>query len=258
MIGAVIQARMGSSRLPGKVLLKLDDKSVLDYVIDQVKYCNLVNKIIIATTDLNEDDVIVQNSEHNAVECFRGHATDVLDRYYQCAKKYALSAIVRITSDCPLIDPQVVDNAIRMFNEDPCDYISNNKPRTFPYGLDVEVFSFSILENAWRNARLPSEREHVTSFIYKNPEKFRIRNVKCHDDYSMLRLTIDRINDFKLIELVVSKIKNRPILLNDILDLHRKEPSLFEMNRDYVTDEGYLKSLKMDEEFLNKNNEFQT
>lgn len=254
MIGVVIQARMGSSRLLGKVLLKLADRSVLDYVIDQVKHCNLVNKIIIATTDLSEDDIIVRNSEQNAVEYFRGHATDVLDRYYQCAKKYTLSTIVRITSDCPLIDPQVVDNAIRAYNEDPCDYLSNNKPRTFPYGLDVEVFSFNALEYAWKNARLPSEREHVTSFIYKHPDKFRIRNMKLDGDYSMLRLTIDRINDYRLIGLVVSKIKKRPILLDDILDLYRKEPSLFEMNRDYVTDEGYLKSLKEDEGFLNKNN----
>lgn len=251
MIGAIIQTRMGSSRLPGKVLLKLDDKSVLDYVIEQVKHCNLVNKIIIATTDLSEDDIIVQNSKHNSVECFRGHPTDVLDRYYQCAKEYTLSTIVRITSDCPFIDPQVVDNAIKTFTESPCDYLSNNKPRTFPYGLDVEVFSFDALENAWRNAHLPSEREHVTSFIYKNSDKFRICNIKFHDDYSMLRLTIDRVNDFKLMQIVVSKIKNRPILLNDITEMYHKNSSLFKMNQDYVTDEGYLKSLKEDEEFLN-------
>lgn len=252
MIGAVIQTRIGSSRLPGKVLLKLDDKSVLDYVIEQVKHCSLLDKIIIATTDLSEDDVIVQNSKNNSVECFKGHPTDVLDRYYQCAKKYALLTIVRITSDCPLIDPQVVDDAIRTFDKNSCDYLANNKPRTFPYGLDVEVFSFSALENAWKNARLPSEREHVTSYIYKNSNKFRICNMKSDSDYSVLRLTIDRDNDFKLIQTVVSKIKNRPILLNDITNLYHKDPSLFKINQDYVTDEGYLKSLKEDKEFLNK------
>ena len=252
MIGAVIQTRMGSSRLPGKVLLKLDEGSVLDYVINQVKYCKLVNKIIIATTNLLEDNVIIQNAKDNGVQYFRGHPTDVLDRYYQCAKEHDLSTIIRITSDCPLIDPEIVDLMIRTFNENTYDYISNNKPKTFPYGLDVEVFSFNALENAWKNAQLPSEREHVTSFIYKNLDKFHIHNIEFRDDFSKLRLTIDRINDFKLIQIIVGKIKSRPILIKDILEIYKKEPKLFEINQNYVTDEGYLKSLKEDEEVLRK------
>ena len=252
MIGAVIQTRMGSSRLPGKVLLKLDEGSVLDYVINQVKYCKLVNKIIIATTNLLEDNVIIQNAKDNGVQYFRGHPTDVLDRYYQCAKEHDLSAIIRITSDCPLIDPEIVDLMIRTFNENTYDYISNNKPRTFPYGLDVEVFSFNALENAWKNAQLPSEREHVTSFIYKNLDKFYIHNIEFCDDFSKLRLTIDRINDFKLIQIIVGKIKSRPILIKDILEIYKKEPKLFEINQNYVIDEGYLKSLKKDEDVLRK------
>jgi len=252
MIGIVIQTRMGSSRLPGKVLLKLDEKSVLDYVINQVKHCKLVNKVIIATTSLSDDDIIVQSAKDNDVQYFRGHPTDVLDRYYQCAKEYGLSIIVRITSDCPLIDPEIVDQAIRTFIENKYDYLSNNKPRTFPYGLDVEVFSFAALESAWKNAYLPSEREHVTSHIYKNQDKFQIHNIEFHDDFSKLRLTIDRENDFKLIQAVVGKIKNRPILINDILDTYEKDPKLFELNQDYETDEGYLKSLREDEEFLRK------
>lgn len=252
MIGAVIQTRMGSSRLPGKVLLKLDRESVLDYVINQVKCCKLVNKIIIATTNLSEDDIIIHNTTDNGIQYFRGHPTDVLDRYYQCAKEHGLSTIVRITSDCPLIDPEIVDLMVMTFNENTYDYISNNKPRTFPYGLDVEVFSFNALENAWNNAQLPSEREHVTSFIYKNPDKFRIHNIEFRNDFSKLRLTIDRINDFKLIQTIVEKIKNRPILIKDILEIYEKDPTLFEINQNYVTDEGYLKSLKEDEEILRK------
>ena len=175
MIGCIIQARMGSSRLPGKVLMKSGNGMPLLYhVINQLRYCSKVKNLVIATTTNQEDDSIEKFANDNSVNIFRGKEKDVLDRYFQCAKKYSFSTIVRITSDCPLIDPQIVDKVIERFFSGNYDYATNTLIRTFPIGTDVEVFSFSVLETAWKNAQLPSEREHVTPYIYNHPEIFNI------------------------------------------------------------------------------------
>ena len=153
MIGCIIQARMGSSRLPGKVLMKSDDaRPLLYYVINQLRYCTKVKNLVIATTTNQEDDEIEKFANNNSINIFRGKEKDVLDRYFQCAKKHSFSTIVRITADCPLIDPQIVDNVIEKFFSGSYDYATNTLIRTFPIGTDVEVFSFSALERTWKHA----------------------------------------------------------------------------------------------------------
>ena len=251
MIGCIIQARMGSTRLPGKVMMEIENgKPILYFVIKQLQYCRLIGKIIIATTTLDEDDKIIEFCNKLKIDSFRGSKNDVLDRYYKCAKQFALSTIVRITSDCPLIDPNVVDKGIEVFNSNLYDCVSTNYFRTFPDGIGVEVFSFNVLKYMWENAELPSEREHVTPYIYNNKDRFQTYSLENSPNISHFRFTVDRIDDLKLIQKIISKIKNRPILLHDIIKIVKKEPKLLEINKDHIPNEGYLKSLKDDEEFL--------
>lgn len=251
MIGCIVQARIGSTRLPGKVMLKLDENNtVLNCVIKQLQFSKLIEKIIIATTSLEEDDQIINNVQNLNVDIFRGSSSDVLDRFFQCAKKFSIDVIIRITADNPLIDPTIVDDMIKKFMSNSYDYLTNAHVRTFPYGTEVEVFSFKALEQAWKNAKKPSEREHVTPYFYNNPNNFRIFNVEYSKNISNLRWTIDRKNDLSLVKLIIFKIKKRPILMNDILNLFSKEPELFEINRNHILNEGYQKSLKEDEEHL--------
>jgi len=251
MIGGIIQARMGSTRLPNKVMSKLDEKNpILFYVIKQLQNCQLIEKIVIATTNLKEDDVIEKFANSIGIDCFRGSQKDVLDRYYQCAKKFLFSTIVRIPSDKPLIDPQIVDRVIEKFKSNSFDYVTNFLPYTFPYGTEVEIISFKALEIAWNHARLPSEREHVTSYIQKHKNEFKIFNVSNSKNISHLRWCVDRTEDLQVVRLIISKINKRPILLGDILDLYKKEPKIFEINKNVSRNEGDLKSSKEDEEFI--------
>ena len=199
-----------------------------------------------ATTDLKDDDKIEEFANSLKIECFRGSSKDVLDRYYQCAKKFNFSTIVRITADCPLIDPTIVDLVIDKFKEGTYDYGTNSLIRTYPYGTEVEIFSFNTLKSAWHNSKKPSEREHVTPFIYNNKEKFVIFNIEYPSNISHLSWTVDRINDLKLVQKIVAMIKRRPILLENILTLLKKEPQLVDINKDRIPNEGYLKSLAND------------
>lgn len=256
MIGCIIQTRMGSSRLPGKAMLLVDQKRpVLDYVIEQLRYSKLIDKIVVATTSLQEDKKIVQFCKNKGVECFSGSETDVLDRHYQCAKKFSFDTIVRIPSDKPLIDPKIVDMVLEKYFSNSFDYVTNFEPYTFPHGTQVEIFSFKALETSWKNASLPSEREHVTPYIYKNKKKFKIFNVANSENLSKYRWEVDRVNDLKLVRIIVSKIRKKPILMNDILDLFVREPELVKINQTDNPDEGYLKSLKEDDEFLKSNSQ---
>jgi spore coat polysaccharide biosynthesis protein SpsF (cytidylyltransferase family) len=256
MIGCIIQARIGSTRFPNKIMIPVDENdTVLSFGIKQVKSSKTIDKIIIATTDLPEDDLIVNNMKKLNIPYFRGKSKDVLDRYYQCAKKFNLSVIVRITSDCPLIDPFIIDDVVSYFlKNNEFDYVSNVHPiRTYPDGTDVEIFTFKVLEKAWNEAEKSSEREHVTPYIY-NSKKFCLGGVKNSKDLSNLRWTVDHKEDLILIKEIVKRIHRRPILMSDILDLLSKFPELKEINKNIVTNEGYLKSLKQDEEFLKSKN----
>ena len=252
MIGCIIQARMGSTRLPGKVMLDVEnDKTVLDFVIKQLQNCKLVDKIIIATTTLEDDDKIANFSKDLGIDCFRGSSDNVLDRYYQCAKEYSVSIIVRIPSDKPLIDPEIVDNVVNVFRNNSYDYITNflSNP-TFPSGTEVEIFSINALKKAWKKAKLPSEKEHVTPYFANHEDEFKITHIKNSENLSHLRWAVDRIEDLNLVRKIVSKIKKRPIIMKDIIDLFAKEPELVEINKNVNRKEGDLKSLKEDQEFL--------
>ena len=248
---------MGSSRLPGEIMLPADNNhTVFDYVIDQLQQSKLIEKIIVATTTNEEDDRIVEFAEKRKIEFFRGNQNDVLDRYYHCAKNFSSNNILRITSDNPLTDPTVIDDLIINYQKISCDYASTSLIRTYPFGIDAEIFSFSSLEKTWKNAILPSEREHVSPYMKKNSNIFKQFNLKNKIKVPMLRLTIDREEDLKLFRIVISKISERPILMNNIIELYNNEPKLFEINSHIDSLEGYNKSIKYDKEFLkNKDNQ---
>ncbi|MBI4779667.1 glycosyltransferase family protein [Candidatus Falkowbacteria bacterium] len=250
MITAIIQARTGSSRLPEKVLKEVCGKTLLEHQILRVKRAKLLDRIIVATTDKPADDPIAEIAKKTGVDIFRGSEADVLDRYYKAAKKYNASEIVRLTGDCPLIDPVIIDLVIDYYlkNKNLYDYASNVRPPTFPDGLDVEVFSMATLEKAWQEAKLPSEREHVTAYIGKNPEIFRLGIVENAKDLSYLRMTIDEPADWELIsKIFLDLYPSKPDFdLADILTLFGRQTELLKLNSDITRNHGYLKSLAKD------------
>ena len=245
-ISAIIQARIGSTRLPGKVLMKLNEDTVLSLLLKQLKHSKFLTEIIIATTTNPEDDVIEKFAISNNIKLFRGDSDNVLDRYYQCAKNFSLTHIVRITADNPLIDPEIIDQAIKKYSTFNYDYLTNSIDRTFPNGTEVEIFSLDALEIAWKYAKKKSEREHVTSYFYNNPKKFKIHHFKQKKNQSKFRYTIDRKEDYALVVEILSRIKKRPIRTSDIIDLLTTNPQLLKLNSHIITNEGYIKSIKED------------
>jgi spore coat polysaccharide biosynthesis protein SpsF len=229
---AIIQARMGSSRLPGKVLQDIEGKTMLARVIERASRAKLMNEVLVATTDGKADDAIVEECRRLAVKVSRGDQDDVLDRYYRAAQLAKAEVVVRITSDCPLIDPAVTDKTIAAFLEMQPDYASNTLQRTYPRGLDTEAMSFTALSRAWQEARQRHEREHVTPYIYEHPEKFRLLPVTADADYSSHRWTVDTADDLEFVRAIYARLKgNADFSGRDILDLLEREPQLIEINR---------------------------
>jgi len=242
---------MGSSRLPGKVMKPLDNENpLLDSVISQLKNCKLIDEILVATTELKEDNIIVEYLQKNKIKYYRGSSEDVLDRYYKCATKFVCSTIVRIPADKPFIDPEFVDSIIKKFEKENFDYITTFLPPSFPIGTEVEIFSYESLEKTWKNAKLPSEREHVTPYIYNNKNKFRILNIKNVKDESNLRWAVDRKEDYELALEIITKIKTRPIFMKDIMNLLKINPELVKINSNVDKNEGMKKSTSKDKQFL--------
>ncbi len=234
MITCIIQARMGSTRLPGKTMEKITkDKRVIDFVVEQLKFSKIIEKIIVAIPDSIEDDVTYNHLLSKKIQTYRGSLKNVLDRYYQCAKNISSSVIVRVTADCPLIDPEIVDKVITKFIKNKFDYVSNTHPRTFPYGTETEVFSFNALEKAWNETRDDFDREHVTPYFYKNPNKFSIGNVIQEKNQSNYRWTIDYNEDLELVKYIANNIIKKPILTNDIINLIIKNPNLLKRNESH-------------------------
>ena len=232
MIGCIIQARMNSTRLPGKVLMNIDEKfPALFYTLEQLKNSKLLEKIIIATSSNQEDNDIEKFCRKYDIKCFRGSLENVLDRYYQCAKEFGITTIVRIPADKPLIDPEIVDEVIQKFKENSFDCVTNFQPSTIPSGTEVEIFSFSALETAWKNTSSVFDKEHVTPYIYKNKEQFKIFNVVNKEDLSNFRWALDYKEDLELIRKIVMKIEKRPILTRDIINLLNKEKELIKINQ---------------------------
>jgi len=230
-ITATIQARMGSTRLPGKVLMTVGTEPVLARVVHRLRRAALIDGIIVATSDRPADDAIVRECNRLQVACFRGSENDVLDRYWQAAQWCGAEAIVRITSDCPLIDAELVDETIQAFLSHSADYTSNALERTYPRGLDAEVFTIATLERTWRAAREAYEREHVTPYIYEHPELFRLVSVRDERDYSAYRLTLDTHEDLQLIRTIYSRFEGRDDFgWQDVLALMEREPELAQLN----------------------------
>jgi spore coat polysaccharide biosynthesis protein SpsF len=225
------------------------DFTILDYVIKQLKSSKNIEKIIVATTILEEDNIIFDYLFSHKYEVFRGSSEDVLDRFYQCAKKFSIDTIVRITADNPLIDPKIIDVVIDEYKNGKYDLVTNTLERTFPYGTEVEVFSFKSLEKAWKNAKKPSEREHVTPFIRDPQNKFILNNIEYQENLSHLRYTVDRIDDLKLVKEIIKNISTRPILIQDVVKLYKQKPEMFEINKN-VKHDGYESSLKKDNQYF--------
>jgi spore coat polysaccharide biosynthesis protein SpsF len=231
-IVAIIQARMGSTRLPGKVLMDLAGETVLARVVNRLRLCKRIDEILVATTDMPADDAIVAECRKIKAQVARGDQNDVLDRYYRAAQLTKAEIIVRITSDCPLIDPVITGKTIAAFLESRPDYASNALERTYPRGLDTEVFSFDVLARAWSEARKSYEREHVTPYIYERPEIFKILSVKGDDDLSTHRWTVDTPEDLELVRAIYTRLGNKPdFSWRDVLAAVEREPELMELNR---------------------------
>jgi spore coat polysaccharide biosynthesis protein SpsF len=244
---AIIQARMSSTRLPGKIMADLAGQPLLSRVIARAQRARLVDLVGIATTDRPADEQVAHLCGRIGVPCFRGSEDDVLDRYYQAAQQFGGETLVRLTADCPLLDPAVIDKAIAHFHSGDFDYVSNGVERTYPDGLDTEVFRRTALEWAWREARLTSEREHVTPYLYKHPELFRLGSVKNDVDLSAHRWTVDEPRDLELVRAIYGHFGDSiDFGMAEILDLLHQHPELNQINAGIECNEGYQKSLQAD------------
>ena len=233
---AVIQARMGSSRLPGKVLKDISGKPMLWHVVNRLRYSKLINKIVVATSVNKKDDVIEKFCKENNIDFYRGSEKDVLDRYYQTAILYKADYVVRITADCPLIDPQVVDKVISGYlrNVNTFDGANNTIDRTYPRGLDVEIVSFSALEKCWKSANKDYQREHVMVYIYECEKIFKLHSVKNSRDLSHFRWTVDEEADLRFVREVYNRLyqEERVFFMEDVLKVLGEDPYLRKINKD--------------------------
>lgn len=235
-IVAIIQARMGSTRLSGKVMKKLCGKSVLEHDIERIKQSKQIDNIIIATTINDNDDIIEKEALQCGVKCFRGSEDDVLSRYYYAAKGDNADTVVRITSDCPLFDPKVLDQMIDYYDKHDYDIVTNAgidiSQRTFPRGLDAEIFSYVVLKQAYEHATEKYQREHVTPYIYENAKN--IYYYQNSINYSKYRWTLDTQEDWKLIQTIYEYLYHgiHDFYLNDIINLMMEHPELHDINKD--------------------------
>ncbi len=245
---AIIQARMGATRLTGKVMLDLEGKTVLERVIERVRAAKLVDEVMVATTNAENDKRIIDLCNTIGIKVFAGSENDVLDRYYQAALSIKPDHVVRITADCPLMDPKIIDAVIKLHLEEAADYTANILEETFPDGEDVEVMTFAALKTAWGNAGLISEREHVTPYIRKNPGLFKLVNYMAGENLSAKRWTLDNVEDYEFIKKVYSHLyKKNPLFgMEEILALLINEPNLEDINNHIIRNEGYAKSLRED------------
>ena len=238
-IVAIIQARMGSTRLPGKVLMDVNDIPLLEIMLSRVTKSKLLDQVIIATSNHSNDNQIEEFCKKNNYECFRGSENDVLSRYYKCAKQNNADVVVWLTADCPLIDPKIIDSVINYFWEKGVDYAGNTVPpetSTFPDGSDVEVFTIKSLEKAYKEAKDPKDREHVTFYLWKYNHGFTTAQFSQSNDWSKYRFTVDYPEDFEFVKLVYENLyhENPNFGMDDIIKLLKKKPELLDINSKYV------------------------
>jgi spore coat polysaccharide biosynthesis protein SpsF len=236
-IVVIIQARMGSTRLPGKVMRRLGSASVLGHVIRRTRACALADEVIVATTERPQDDAIVAESQRHDAAVYRGSENDVLDRYYCAATSAGADTVVRVTSDCPLFDPVVLGQMLVRFIErsagaTPPAYLSNTLVRTYPRGLDAEVFTAGALRRAFRESHLPYEREHVTPYVYRHPELFTLESFVNETDLSHHRWTLDTEDDFQLLKEIYGTLDHGEEIFSTqaVLDFLAARPELLRLN----------------------------
>jgi spore coat polysaccharide biosynthesis protein SpsF len=242
---AIIQARMGSTRLPGKVLLPIWGKPMLSRMLERVKQAQTLDIAVVATGDTKENDAIAVCAKENGVAVFRGSESDVLDRYYRAAKEYNADVVLRFMADCPLHDPHVIDDVVRFFleQEEKVGNVLSGSVQNYPEGMDMDIFTFSSLEKMWKEAKLPSEREHVSVYMKNHPEFFTmIRPHFGDDDYSHLHWSVDEAGDFEFVTRVFEHFGEKMFYKDDVLQLLRKRPELVELTCGRTGYEGVQKS----------------
>lgn len=250
MIGAIVQARMGSTRLPGKALHRVLGRPLLGHLLDRLLLSRRLETIVIATTTSDIDRRIKAFAEAEGVLAFAGSEDDVLDRYYRAAEQYKIDPVVRITADCPLLDPAVVDLVIERFLDGGTDYVSNAAPPpvTYPDGMDVEVFSFAALQRAWREAVKPSDREHVTFYLWNHPERFIAKRVDHSPDWSGYRLTVDCPDDLRVVEAVIIELLSQDPRagLEQIVSYLERNPGVKTLNASIARNQGWASAFARD------------
>jgi len=230
---AILQARMGSSRLPGKIMAEVADQPMLAVIIKRIRTAKCLDTLIVATTQLPQDNCVEDLCVELKVHCFRGSENDCLDRYYQAAHQFQAEMIVRLTADNPLVDREFVDRVLQEFSttNPPCDYLSTSLSNTYPVGLSVEVFTINALSTAWKADCNPQWREHVTPFLYHHPELFHIVNMKNPVNYSLLRWTVDTREDLEFVRKIYDHFGDTNFSWTDILEFLQKNPSLMDINK---------------------------
>lgn len=245
---AIIQARMGSTRLPNKVLMKIMNKPMLWYIVDRVKRAKNVDNVVVATSNKLQDDEIETFCQEYNINCFRGSESDVLERFYNTAKEYNADVVFRITGDCPLVDPNLIDTLYEYFIQSDIDFSglatgagAINEEKRFPDGLDTECFSFNVLERAYKNATKQSDREHVTPYIWRNNTVHKIGSLTSDKDYSHMRWTVDNQEDFEIIEKIYMNLylKNKEFNWKDVLTFFDNNGDIFKQNLHFIGSEGY-------------------
>ncbi len=236
-IVAIVQARVDSVRFAGKVLKKIRNKTIIEILLSRLSQSKILNKIVVATSNEHVDKKLVKHIKKLKYEIFLGNKHDVLDRYYNAAKKFKADIILRVTGDCPLVDAELVDDLIKKFQNSKVDYISNSLKPTYPDGLDLEIFSFNSLKKAHFQCKSIIDREHVTPFFYKN-NKFKILNIENKINYSNLRWTIDEEEDYEVLKQIFKNFKNFLFSWKDVIDLTNKNPSIFNLNNHLKRNQG--------------------
>jgi spore coat polysaccharide biosynthesis protein SpsF len=233
-IAAIIQARMTSTRLPGKVLMDIEGRPMLWHMVDRLKYAQKLDGIVLALPDAKESDALENFARQNNIKYSRGSEDDVLARYYESAREFGVNVVVRITSDCPFIDPKVVDEVIARHLVSGADYTSNISERTFPRGLDTEVFNFNVLEQAFGEAKEPYQREHVTPFMREQPKRYKLENVEAKKElaHPEFRLTVDAKEDLELTREIYRHlyVPGQIFYTQEIIDLLERNPEMAKIN----------------------------
>lgn len=232
---AIIQARMGSSRLPGKVLLPLGGRPVIRHVVNRAHAIRGVNRVVVATSDQDSDDPLASWCHENSLDVFRGSEKDLADRYFRCAQEFGAEVVLRITADCPLLDPRLSSALLKGFLESGVDYARLGKG--FPDGFDTQVFSFDCIQAIFREARDPFDREHVGPFVERNEPRFSCFKLETHASNGLLRVTLDYPEDYQVISAIIDSAPNRVdnLSLDDVVSFLEANPSIKAINERYVT-----------------------